>query len=208
MIDYSFNLKTIIGNYNYPRTGHFGVTYRGINFVKCPFDYVMYQMILNEVKPDLVIEIGTHEGGGALYFSDIVSKWGGQVHTIDIERKEYHPLISQDNNIKTFFDGYQNYDLQNTKWFNRILVIDDGSHHYEDVKNAFNKFSSLIEKGSYYIIEDGVIYFEDKNAHGGGPIKAINEITEEDKSFFIDRKWCDFFGVNATFNTNGYLKKL
>jgi hypothetical protein len=25
--------------------------------------------------------------------------------------------------------------------------------------------------------------------------------------FFVDRKWCDMFGKNATFNVNGYLKK-
>ena len=36
--------------------GHHKVSYRGINAIKCPFDYVIYQMILFEVKPDLVID--------------------------------------------------------------------------------------------------------------------------------------------------------
>ena len=44
----------------YSRTGHFGYTYRGVNCVKCPFDYALYQMLITEVKPDLIIEIGTH----------------------------------------------------------------------------------------------------------------------------------------------------
>ena len=33
--------------------GHSSVTYRGVAYIKCPFDYVLYQMILMEVKPGL-----------------------------------------------------------------------------------------------------------------------------------------------------------
>ena len=42
-------------------------------------------MIICEVKPDLVIEIGTNIGGGALYIADLLDSLGkGIVHTIDI----------------------------------------------------------------------------------------------------------------------------
>jgi hypothetical protein len=34
------------------------------------------------------------------------------------------------------------------------------------------------------------------------------EIMKNTNQYEIDRKWCDFFGKNATFNTNGFLKKL
>ena len=43
--------------------GHHNTTYRGVKMLKNPFDYLLYQMIINEVKPDLIIEIGTHYGG-------------------------------------------------------------------------------------------------------------------------------------------------
>lgn len=205
--DYSISLESIIGKPYTPLTGHFAVHYRGINYIKCPFDYVMYQMILEEVKPNLVVEIGTFNGGGALYISDIISRWGGIVHTIDIESKELDPLVTNNPNIVLFKDGYQGYDISLAKKFNKILVIDDGSHYYHDVKDAFNKFNELVSLNSYYIVEDSVIYFEDPNSHGGGPIKAIEEIIQENTDFEIDRYWCDFFGTNATFNTDGYLKK-
>jgi cephalosporin hydroxylase len=205
--EYSLNLKSIIGNPNHPRSGHFGVYYRGVNYVKCPFDYVIYQMLLEEVKPDLVIEIGTFNGGGALYISDIISRWGGVVHTIDIENKELDPLIEKNSNIFTFNDGYQGYDINLSKKFSKILVIDDGSHYYHDVKSSFEKFNGVVSLGSYFIVEDGAIYFESPDSHDGGPIKAIEEILKETQDFEIDRHWCDFFGTNATFNTDGYLKK-
>jgi len=190
------------------RTGHFGVTYRGVNFVKCPFDYVTYQMLINDIQPDLIIEIGTAFGGGALYFADILDKLGkGIVHTIDIVKKDYDFKVTNHNRIKTFFDGYEGYDLNNTIGFNNILIIDDGSHVYDDVKKAFIKFNKLVSLNSYYIIEDGVIDNLGNNEYfNGGPSRFINELTDGD--FIIDYKWCDFFGKNATFNPKGYLKKV
>jgi cephalosporin hydroxylase len=89
------------------------------------------------------------------------------------------------------------------------LVIDDGSHHSVDVLNAFNKFKSLVTLDSYYIIEDGVLSDLGYNStYGGGPLKVMDDIIENNKDFTVDRKWCDFYGENATFNPNGYLKRI
>lgn len=208
------NLNKIIGDPD-NRTGHFGIKYRGLDCVKCPFDYVMYQMILNEVKPDLVIEIGTWNGGSALYLSDILRNLNnGIVHTIDIQRKEYDSLIRENKGIKIFNEGYENYDISNLKDFSKILVIDDGSHQYNDVKSAFSKFSKFVSEDSYYIIEDGGIdlYNLDELVKSifpfGGPHKATLEIIQENPDFIIDRKWCDFFGKNTTFNPDGFLRRI
>ena len=56
----NFNLNTICD-------GHHKVTYRGVKAIRCPFDYVLYQMVISKVKPDLIIEVGTNAGGGSLY---------------------------------------------------------------------------------------------------------------------------------------------
>lgn len=207
MQEYNYNKGTIMGD-PIERTGHFGVKYRGISYVKCPFDYVLYQMLIEETKPDLVIEIGTFLGGGALYIADIMERLNkGVVHTIDISINEYDPLVTENPRIKMFSAGYQGYDLSNTIGFEKILIIDDGSHVYDDVMSAFTKFSHLVTSGSYYIIEDGTIEYSDVY-HNGGPHKAITEIIKDSKKFIIDREWCDFFGKNSTFNPDGYLKRL
>lgn len=207
--EYFFDLKSIQGSPSYPRTGHFAVTYRGINYIKCPFDYVVYQMLIEEVRPDLVIEIGTHSGGGALYLSDIVSRWGGVVHSIDIQNETVQSdLVIQNPGICLFYEGYQNYDLNLAKGFKNVMVIDDGSHYYTDVIKAFEKFQHLVPINSYYVIEDGIIYFEDSSAYEGGPLRALEEILSNSSEFEIDRRWTDLFGLNSTFNTNGYLKRI
>jgi cephalosporin hydroxylase len=189
--------------------GHHNMTYRGIKTVKCPFDYILYQMIICSLKPDLVIEIGTAFGGAALYMADLMNIINhGVVHTIDII-KYTTPLIEKHPRIQLFTDGWSGYNLNNTKNFSNILVIEDGSHMYEDCIGALNKFAPIVSKGNYLIVEDSIISAVGGDApFNGGPLRAIKEFLESNKNFEIDRAYCDFFGKNATFNVNGYLKRI
>jgi len=192
------------------RSGHFGVKYRGINCVKCPMDYVLYQMIINEVMPDLIIEIGTFNGGSALYLSDLLKCSGikGEIHTIDIYDGVNDPLILENESIKRFNGGFLKYDITLAEKFKKIMVIDDGSHKYNDCLDAFKKFNELVSIGSYYIIEDSIINKYGYNSQfNGGHWFAIMEILKNNTNYKIERRWCDFFGKNATFNIDGYLIK-
>jgi cephalosporin hydroxylase len=202
-IDTHFDLKTI-------EKGHHNTLYRGIKCLKNPFDYLIYQMIINEVKPDLIIEIGTHYGGNSVYMADLLEiNKKGVLHTIDIENFNDSEVLNNHPRIKRFFDGFENYDLKLTEEFETILVIDDGSHQYHDVVKSLEKFKDIVCKNSYFIVEDGTLtelgYSEQ---HNGGPHKAILEFISNNDEFLIDKKWCDFFGKNATFNADGFLKKI
>jgi cephalosporin hydroxylase len=199
----NFNLKTI-------EIGHHNFEYNGLKSLKCPFDYLNYQMIIDEVKPDLIIEIGTHFGGNSLYLADLLQlRNRGVLHTIDVN--EYGDLSKLDLHprIKRFLGGYENYDLNQIMGFENVLIIDDGSHQYRDVLNTLNKFSKFVTINSYFIVEDGVLSeLGYEESHEGGPLRAIEEFLKENKNFIIDEKWINFFGKNATFNPKGYLKKI
>ena len=104
--------------------------YKGVAIQKFPFDYMMYQMIINEVRPDLIIEIGTMHGGSALYLADLLELAGiegGEVHTIDLldpymrktyekdqeehkpnprENTNYPTIVAAHPRIKTFAGGF------------------------------------------------------------------------------------------------------
>lgn len=195
--------------------GHDKIKYREIPLAKCPFDYVIFQMIINEIKPDLIIEIGTSEGGSAVYMADLLDIIGnGMIHTIDIKEKIDSELFNEHQRIKYFNQGYQNYDIKNAIGYDTILVIDDGNHAYGYVLESLNKFQNLVSIGSYFIIEDGItqelikqkIFTQD--FWDGGPLRAIGDFLNLNDNFIIDRKWCDFFGKNATFCINGFLKRI
>ncbi|MCX6188614.1 MAG: CmcI family methyltransferase [Bacteroidetes bacterium] len=189
--------------------GHHQVSYKGIKAIRCPFDYVIFQMIIFEIKPDLVIEIGTNTGGGALYIADLLDGNGkGILHTIDII-DQVDPKVKEHNRIEFFTEGWENYELERTKGFEKILIIEDASHLYKDSIGILNKFHKIISKDSYFIIEDGIINELDlEMQYEGGPLKAIREFLPSHPEFSIDRRWCDLFGKNATFNVNGYLKRI
>jgi cephalosporin hydroxylase len=189
--------------------GHHKVTYRGVKAIRCPFDYVLYQMIIVEVQPDLIIEIGTRKGGGAFYMADLLDSIGhGIIHTIDIV-DEVESIVKKHSRINFFTDGWSGYDLDLTKDYDKILIIEDASHMYEDTIGVLNKFHSIVSKDSYLIVEDGIIneLGLEKN-YNGGPLKAIREFMPQHPEYVVDRHWCDMFGKNATFNVNGFLKKV
>jgi cephalosporin hydroxylase len=189
--------------------GHHKITYKGIKAIKCPFDYVIYQMIISEVQPDLVIEIGTNIGGGALYIADLLDANGkGVLHTIDI-LDQVESKVKEHKRINFYTQGWENYNLELTKGFEKILIIEDASHLYRDTLGILNKFHSIVSKDSYFIIEDGIINeLGLEKEYFGGPLKAIREFLPDHSDYIVDRKWCDMFGKNATFNVNGYLKKV
>jgi cephalosporin hydroxylase len=200
--DGPFSLK---GTYE----GHYNITYQGIPCLKCPNDYVIYQMIINEVQPDLIVEIGTNNGGSALYMAHLLDVLAnGVIHTIDIDDRS-EELAKQHPRIKFFHNGWEDYDLSITKEFKKILVIEDSSHHYENTLNAIEKFSPLVTVGSYLIVEDGIIDEIGMSDHfQGGPIKAIKEFLPKHPEYIIDENWINMFGKNSTFNVMGYLKKV
>ena len=76
----------------------------GVEVQKTPLDLWIYQEILYEIRPDLIIETGTFYGGSAYYLAhlcDILGK--GKIITIDnnstpegdtvIERRPFHTRI-------------------------------------------------------------------------------------------------------------------
>lgn len=199
----SFNSRSIY-------YGHQKITYKGVQAIRCPFDFVMFQMIVFEVKPDLIIEIGSNEGGSALYLADLMQSFGlsGEIHSIDINDSAVKNLKNNPN-IKVFTNGWEAYDLEYCKGFNKILVIEDAAHTYECTLGAIKKFAPVVSKDSYLIVEDGIVdVLGTSESFNGGPLKALREFLPNHPEFIVERKWCDMFGKNATFNVNGYLKKI
>lgn len=197
-----FNVTTI-------DKGHHKVQYRGVLAQRSPFDYVIYQMIISEVNPDLIIEIGTNFGGGALYMADLLNNLGdGVVHSIDIN-DNCADIVKQHSRIKLFHEGFENYDIQMAEQYEKVLVIEDASHLYEETLAAINKFKYVVTKNSYLIVEDGIVdRLGASKLFNGGPCRAIREFLPKNPDFVVDRKWCDFFGKNATNNVNGFLKRI
>ncbi len=74
-------------------------TWLGAQALKNPLDLWVYQEIVFETRPEVIVETGTYRGGSALFLASICDLVGtGEVVSIDIEpeREDYprHPRIT------------------------------------------------------------------------------------------------------------------
>ena len=180
----------------------------GIPTQKCPLDLFIYQEILFELKPDVIIETGTAFGGGALFLATICDALNhGKVITIDIadQGQPLHKRITyligssvSDEIIEKIKQSIENKD--------KILVILDSDHSKKHVLKELMIYNKFVPKGSYLIVEDtnvnGHPVYSD---HGPGPMEAVEEFLKDNSNFAIDKKREKFY---LTFNPGGYLKRI
>ena len=180
----------------------------GTGTLKCPFDLWTYQEILFEVKPDLIIETGTWDGGSAMFLASICDLMNrGRVVTIDINEKAGRP---QHERITYLLGSSTSAEIvqrvtTTIATGDRVLVILDSDHRRDHVLRELEIYSDLVTPGSYVIVEDSNV-----NGHpvdpsfGAGPMEALREFLTNDHRFKPDLNREKFL---LTFNPSGYLRK-
>lgn len=190
---------------------HYKIPYKGRLMTKLPCDMFIYPDIIYQLKPEIIVEIGTQRGISAIYFADLIKNNRGKVLTIDINSPDDKILNEfKDNNI-TFINGNINDSLtikQITDFCKgrKCLVIDDGSHNQDDVYFAFKSLNHLIPNKGLYIIEDGMtnIIIEPKNKDFQ-PNIGINRILKDYTNFKQFRNY-DIFIFSTIFK--GIIQKI
>lgn len=183
--------------------------YFGVRAFKNPLDFWIYQEMMYELKPDVVIEIGTHCGGSTLALAHLCKLLGkGRVIGIDISHSLIPDVVRQNPLIKLIEADACDVFSEVTNLINpddEVLVIEDSSHTYENTLNVMRTYGKIIKPGGYMIVEDG-------NCHHGidmgpfpGPYEAIETFVQENQDFVIDRSREDFL---ITWNPKGYLKRV
>jgi cephalosporin hydroxylase len=90
-----------------------------------------------------------------------------------------------------------------------MLVVDDASHRYSDVLTLLEFLHPHIRRGDYLIVEDGIIDRLGLTGFDGGPLRAIREFLGAYGDLYkVDRKRCDAFGRNTTWNVEGYIQRV
>jgi cephalosporin hydroxylase len=184
-------------------------TYFGVPALKNPNDFWIYQEIIYELKPDVIIEIGNHYGGGALALAHLCDLLGkGKVIGIDISHELVHETVRAHPRV-TLIEGDACASLEKVAGMigdsDQVLVIEDSSHTYENTLNVLRSFGSLIKPGGYFIVEDGICYHGLDLGPRPGPYEAIETFVAENRSFEIDR---DKEGFLITWNPKGFLRRV
>jgi len=180
----------------------------GVPAQKCAFDLWVYQELLHELRPAVIVECGTANGGSALFLASICDLLEhGEVITVDIADEPGRPSHERITYLSGSSTEPEMVERVKQLVASRapVIVILDSDHSRDHVLNELRLYAPLVSPGSYLIVEDSNI-----NGHpvvpdfGPGPAEAVTQFLSETDQFEIDRSREKFF---LTFNPSGYLRK-
>ncbi len=183
----------------------------GVKTLKNPLDTWIYQEIIYETKPDVLIEIGSAEGGSTLYFAQLFDMLGkGQVVSIDIDRSTYN--VKHDRIIEITGDSSSEETAAQVAEIcegKNCMLLHDGGHRKEQVLADLARYAKFVGVGSYAVIEDTVAdLFKPGDGVGQfyeGPLKAAEQFVDEHPEFEVDQ---DRERYILTFSACGFLKRV
>lgn len=180
----------------------------GVKTLKAPTDLWVFQEIIYEIKPDLIIECGTSHGGSALYYATIMDQIGhGSILSVDINE----PLQKFKHKRITFLTGSSidksiiEQVYKKAESSKKVLLMLDSNHEMNHVLAEMDAYSSLVSKHSYMIVEDTHLNGNPiRPEFGPGPMEAVNVFLTKNRNFEIDTEREKLL---LTFNKNGFLKR-
>ena len=185
------------------------LSWMGYQTGKLPSDLWVYQEMLYSIRPDLIIECGTHHGGSALFLANMLEMLGsGRVITIDLYPRDGRP----EHELITYLSGSStdkkifNLITEQISPNDRVLVILNSDHTMDHVQAELELYKSLITVGSYLVVEDTFLGGHPSHENfGPGPMKAVKQFLNSNSNFVIDKSLEKFL---FKIKRNGFLKRI
>lgn len=183
-------------------------SYFGVPTQKNPLDFWVYQEMLNELKPTVLVEIGNKFGGSALAFAHLFDLMGqGRIIAVDIDQSQIYPATRAHPRI-TFLEGDATVLASQVKEMispeDEVLVVEDSSHTYENTLSVLEHYASLVKPGGYFVVEDSICYHGLDIGPQPGAYEAIEQFLETNLDFECDRSRESFL---ITWNPKGFLRR-
>lgn len=183
----------------------------GVCALKNPLDAWIYQEIIYDVQPDVIVEIGSAHGGSTLYFAHLLDLLGtGNVISIDINRDTFN--VKHDRIIVITGDSSSPEVVEKVSELchdKSVLVMHDGDHSREQVLKDLQNYSKFVSLNSYLIVEDGITdLFKPGDGIGRlyeGPLLAVEQFLSENSDFVVDKERERYI---LTYNPRGFLKRI
>jgi len=197
-------------------------TWKGIQMDKSPLEIALYPMLIYELQPKTIIEIGADTGGSAIWLADNLELFGikGSVYSIDIdlslldEKAKANPKVNflegDCNNIDKILSATLLSTLPHP-W----LIVEDAHVNLVGILDYFHH--NGLQSGDYLIIEDTNqdlwktwSDWGDKEflARMGDKLGLLrNWLMKHENEYLIDTYYLDMFCYNGSKNWNSILKR-
>lgn len=166
----------------------FRQTWMGVACLKSPCDMWNYQEILADLKPSLVIEFGSFQGGSALFFASAMRQLGRpfKLLSVDIDQSPIGEVARRDPDVEFLESSSAAPAVADrirqlkTEHPGPMFVILDSDHHMPHVLAEMKLLRPLLSAGDYLVVEDTML-----NGHpvapgwGPGPFEALEAYEAE-----------------------------
>lgn len=182
---------------NYSQGVRSCVKWRNDPLFKSVYDLAIYQMLIYELRPLTIIEIGSTKAS-LNWLKDLTLLFNIESKIIGIDLNKPNEII---DNVEFIQGDIKNIsDLLPASYLHELprpwLIIED-AHVY--TLNILNYFSKYLMPGDYLIIEDSI----NKQTILKTWYKKI-----QPNHFVVDTYYTDFFGVNSTSAANSIIKRV
>ncbi|UCU98579.1 CmcI family methyltransferase [Acidovorax radicis] len=183
-------------------------TYFGIRTLKNPLDAWVYQEIIVETRPNVIVEIGNFHGGHLLALAHLCDAMGhGRVIGVDQSHHLVPPVV-RDHPRVTLIEGDACETFAQVQRLiaadEQVLLIEDSAHTFDNTLQVLRQYALLVQPGGYFIVEDSICHHGLEVGPKPGPYEAIEAFLNENPWFESDRSREHFL---ITWNPRGYLRK-
>jgi cephalosporin hydroxylase len=182
----------------------------GVQALKGPWDLWIAQELLEETRPELLIETGVAQGGSALYYASIFDLLGaGDVVGVDLDTSSVAAVVREHPRIRLLEGGSTDPEvlsaLAEAARGKRTMVVLDSDHSAAHVLEELKSLAPLVAPGCYLIVEDTAIGRPLGKELLPGPAEALEEWLAEGQPFEVDRSREKFL---LTGSPGGYLRRI
>jgi cephalosporin hydroxylase len=175
------------------------VWYRGTRLHAYPTDLWVYQELIEELKPSLVVETGTYRGGTALFLADRLQIIGrGHVISIDAHvepTRPQHPRLTYLTGPPSAPDILEEVRGR-IRPSERVLFLLGAGRSKDEVLADLRSYAPLAPPGSVVVVQ---------YTHLGGPAAAVQEFLESTSDYEVDTRSERHF---LTENASGFLRRV
>ena len=165
------------------------MTWKGIPLYKTVFDFTLYSMMIWDIKPATILEIGSGpSGGSAIWMADLCKMYGINTKVISVD---INPPDTSYEGV-TFVKG----DSEKIETLN----IENHSHPWLIIEDAHVNVNAIMAYFDVHMNKKDYMIIEDTRGRAQTRLKIPNTL-------FIDTYYCDYFGRNATCSMNSILYK-
>lgn len=174
----------------------------GIPIIQMPTDILLFQEIIWDTRPDLIIETGVARGGSVNFWASMQDMCGidGHVIGIDIDIREHAraailnskysdriTLIESDSVDQSIREKIEKF----TSAHKKIMVVLDSNHTHEHVFQELLIYADYVSSGCYLVVLDTMTEFIKKPLDrpwgpGDNPYTAVQEFMKDNGAFTLN----------------------